>query len=241
MKSSYPLVLFGIVALGVVTFAGLLFLPLGLLKPRTLTVTGEASTYQKNEVATFTAGVSGVGSEKEKVLSEVNGKMTTLTAAVKGFGIPAADIKTQNVTIYQEEETYYEKGVAKIRLGQWRASNSISITLREVGRASELADLLGRSGANNVGGPNFSTDGGDDGRAALLGEAVANAKAKAKIVAQSSGEKLGKIVSITEGAPTYSYPLRAEGLGGGSVPTPTEPGTTPISASVTVIFELRPF
>ncbi|HNZ84634.1 MAG TPA: SIMPL domain-containing protein, partial [Candidatus Woesebacteria bacterium] len=128
------------------------------MQPETVTVTGEAKSTQKNQIATFNAGVDAVNSDKDKAISDVNSKMEAIIAAVKDFGIKEEDIKTQNLSIFQQEETYYEGGVQKSRKGQWRISNGVEIVLREVDKASKLTSLLTSTGANNVYGPNFSFD-----------------------------------------------------------------------------------
>ncbi len=210
------------------------------LKPaRTVTVVGEARNQKKSEIASFSAGVNAVNDSKEKAISEVNEKTAAIIGSVKEFGIKAEDIKTQNLNIYQNQETYYEDGRQKQRPGQWSVSNSIEIKLRDVDRANSLADLLGKSGANNVYGPNFSLDDNPDEANSLFSEAVDNAKTKAENVAKSSGKKLGSILSITEGVtssgPVPLYRMDAGGGGGAGL----EPGTGTVSKSVTVVFELR--
>lgn len=205
---------------------------------RTITVTGEAKTQEKSQIATFDAGVSVVNDNKDAAIEEVNEKIQTIIDSVKDFDIKEENIKTQNLSVYQAEETYREEGVEKRRPGQWRVSNTITVTLRDVDQTSDLADLLSRSGATNVYGPNFSLDKTQQAEESLLGEAIKNARSKAEIMAQSSGGKLGKIISVSEGyqGPTLTR-FAPEGYGGGG--TPIEPGTATVQKTVTVVFELK--
>ena len=210
------------------------------LKPaRTVTVVGEARSQKKSEIASFSAGVNAINDSKEKAITEVNDKVGAIIASVKEFGIKSEDVKTQNLNIYQNQETYYEEGRQKQRPGQWSVSNSIEIKLRDVDRASSLADLLGKSGANNVYGPNFSLDDDPAAADALFAEALENAKTKAGNVAKASGKKLGNILSIIEGVsfsgPVPMYRMEAGGGGGAGL----EPGSGTARKSVTVVFELK--
>lgn len=208
--------------------------------PRTITVVGSAQTQKANEVATFTAGVSAVNDDKQKAVNEVNTKVTDLIQAVKKFGVAAGDIRTQNMNIYQNQETYYEGGAQKQRMGQWNVSNSVEMTLRDVAKASEFSDLLSQSGANNVYGPNFSLDNRPTNDAKLMQEAIADATAKAKAMAKNSGMALGKVITIQEGSDQNPVIYSAKGMGlGGGGGAPTEPGSTSVSKSVVVTFELR--
>lgn len=210
------------------------------LPAETVTVSGEARQTQKNQIASFTAGVDAVNDSKDKAVADVNSKMDSLTKSAKAFGIKEGDIKTQSLSFYQNEETYYDNGVAKSRKGQWRVSNSVEITLREIDRASALADMLASSGANNVYGPNFRFDDTTEFENALFDQAIKNAKTKAETIAVASGRKLGKVISVNEGGgssnifPMYSM-KGAEGGGG----APIEVGSGTITKSVTVIFELK--
>ncbi len=206
--------------------------------PSVITVTGTAQSQHKNQVASFSAGVTAVNDNKDNAVTDVNGKVTAIIEAVKVFGIPAEDIKTQNLNIYQNEETYYEEGRQKSKLGQWRVNNTVEITLRNVDQAGALADVLTQSGANNVYGPNFTMDDTTSFETELIDAAIKNAQEKAGKVAASSGRRLGKIINVSEGVNSSGvYPLYREGMGGGG--GPAEPGSGTVSKSVTVTFELR--
>jgi uncharacterized protein len=208
---------------------------------QTVTVSGEAKTQQKNQTARFSAGVNSIYDDKDKAIQEVNQKMQALIDAVKGFGIPQEDIKTQNISVYQSEEMYYDSGTQKSRPGQWRVSNSIEIKLKDITRATALSEILSSSGATTIYGPDFSIDDTDEASKELLQKAIDNAREKAEIMANASNKNLGEVLSVNEGYTQspgiYSMALDAGGRGGGG--SPTEPGSQTISKSVTVTFELK--
>lgn len=203
----------------------------------TVTVIGEAQTREENKRATFTAGVNIVKDKKEQAIDEVNQKITAITEAVKAFGIKSEDIKTQNLSIYQEDETYMEGGREKRRLGAWRVSNSVEIVLRDVAKAGALADVLSKTGANSVYGPNFTLDEESQTGTTLLSAAVTDARKKAEILAKASGKTLGSIITLTEGSAAQGATrmFTAEGMGGGA---DLQPGSETVQKSVTVTFSL---
>lgn len=216
---------------------------ISILPAATITVTGEAKAEQANNIATFQASVSATGEDKQKVTNEVNTKMTALVTAVKNFGIPDADIQTQVVAV--NEEPVYEIMIYPPRdtgKKQWRAMNSIQITLRKVDQASALTDLLNKSGATDVYGPNLRADDTTATQADTLAAAINDARAKAQKVANASGRSLGKVINVVEGgASSYPVPYLMEARGGAdtkAVP-PVEPGTQTVYKTVTVIFELK--
>lgn len=210
------------------------------LQPETITVVGEAKSTLKNQIASFSVGVDAVNSDKDEAISEVNTKMEVIVEAIKGFGVADQDIKTNNLSIFQQEESYYEGGVQKSRKGQWRVNNSVEIILREVDKASELASLLTSTGANNVYGPNFSFDDVSQAQKDLYEVAMKDANDKAEILAKISGRKLGKVVNVSEGVegstPVYKMAM-LEDLGSGGVSV--EPGSGTVRQSLVVVFELK--
>lgn len=204
----------------------------------TVMVTGESRTQVKNQVASFSAGVEVINDKKDEASKEIKQKMEAMVAAVKKFGISEGDIKTQSLNYYQQEETYYDNGVQKTRKGQWRISSTVDITLRDVGKADGLADLLASSGANNVWGPNFSIDDTSAVETELFEKAMKNAGEKAAAAAKAAGRSLGKVISVSEGSGSGLYPMFRGAEGGGGAPA-LEPGTGTVSKTVTVSYELK--
>jgi len=212
---------------------------LTLANERTITVTGTSEQQTKNQIAMFTAGVTSVKDKKEDAVSEVNAKMEEMVTALKNFGIVTPDIKTQNASIYQMQETYYEDGRQKSRPGQWSVSNNIEIVLRDVDKAAALSDLLAKSGANNVYGPTFSLDQTTGFEEKLAAAAIEDARKKAEAMAVSSGATLGEVVNVVEGYNAPIYPVYALGGRGGGGGAAVEPGSSTVSKTVTVTFRLE--
>lgn len=203
-----------------------------------IVVTGTSKEQKRNEIARFTAGASSVNDDRDTAVSEVNEIVVKITEAVKTFGIKEADIKTSNLSIYQEEESYWENGVQKRRKGQWRVSNNIEVVLRNVDEASQLADILTKNGATNVYGPMLSLDDSQKAADELLASAIEDAREKAEIMAEAAGGVLGEVVSVVEGSSATSVyrSMVFEGGGGG---IPIEPGSSTVSKSVVVSFRLK--
>lgn len=229
----------------ILLFAGLFFIPWRLvswgnvsIKPsKTITVQGMAKTQMTNQIATFTAGVNAVKDNRDQAIEEVNGKIAAMMEVLKQASIPEEDVKTQNMNIYQNEESYYEDGRQKTRLGQWRVSNTLELKIRDTANVDNISNLLTQAGANNVWGPNFSLDNTEDQEKELLQQAVDNAKEKAIDIALTNGHMVGQLLTITEGSVTGVYPFAMKEMGGGG--GGAEPGTGTVQKYVTVTFELR--
>lgn len=207
---------------------------------QTVMVTGTAKTQIKNQVASFTAGVSSVDINKETAITQVNASVQKVIEAVKTFGIATADIQTANISIYQEEEPVDTSVSRRTKPGQWRVSNTITVKLRDISRASEFTDLLSSSGATNVYGPNFSIENVKNVDQQLYVEAMQDAKIKAQAMASAGNHKLGAVVSISEGGTSgIIQPFAKDAIGGLGGAAPIEPGSQDVTKSLTVIFELR--
>lgn len=198
----------------------------------TVVVMGESETKQANEVASFSVGVNVIKEKKEEAVDEVNKRVKELTISIKDFGIVEGDIQTQNVNVYEQQETDKSKN------NQWVVNSTIEITLRDMSKANALMDLLNKSGANNIYGPSFRIENTTDTEKTLYNSAMADAKEKAGLIANSSGRKLGKVINVVEGGSgNYSpiYKTLSSGDGGAEL----SPGTSTISKTLTVTFEFK--
>ncbi len=207
---------------------------------RMVTVTGYAESKEKNQIANYSAGVNAVKDNKDEAVKEVNDKIAAITQAVKDFGVDPSDIQTQSMSVYQRQDSVWDNGVQKSKPGQWDVNNTVSVTLRDVEKAAAMADLLTKSGATNVYGPNFQLDTSKKAEDTLMADAIADAKVKAEAMAVASGTSLDKVISVSEGSSGGGvYPLYAamDGRGGGG--SSVEPGSTSISKSVTVVWSLK--
>lgn len=197
----------------------------------TVVVTGESKVKQINEVASFSAGVNVVNANKEQAIAEVDKKINELIDSIKAFGIASGDIKTQNVSLYQQQDPNLSP--------KWVVNNTVEVTLRDVTKTQDLMNLLNKSGANNIYGPNFRIEESNETEKSLFDSAITDAREKATIIAKSAGRKLGKVVNVSEGSGGTVYPMysmKADGLGGGAA---AEPGTSTISKTLVVSFELK--
>ncbi|OGC51725.1 hypothetical protein A2W32_02750 [candidate division WWE3 bacterium RBG_16_37_10] len=227
-----------------ITLSTLGFIKIGTVKieaDQTITVTGSSEKQKKNERATYSAGITVTNAEKAKAVSEANEKSSRITQAVKQFGIPQEDMKTSNINVMQDQESYYDNGILKYRPGNWRVNINIEIVLKDIKRIDDLTNLLTSLESTDLYGPNLSLDSSNEDESVLLAAALENAREKADALAQSSGRRLGKLVSVVEGFSQSIYPIsyyaKAGGMGGGGAEI--EPGTTTLSKMVTATFRLE--
>lgn len=211
------------------SFGSLTFRP-----AQTVTVTGTSREQQQNNEASFSVGVNEYDADRDAAVALVNETINTIIADLKEFGIPEGDIKTESVSFSRLDDPYRPDVN-----GQWSANSSITVTLRDAERVNELSTLLSASGATNVYGPNFRVAEGTQSEEQLLQSALENAREKAGAIAEKSGVELGKVLSVDETMTGGGviYPMMDRG--GGGMGSAIEPGTTTVSKSVQVTFELK--
>lgn len=211
------------------SFGSLTFRP-----AQTVTVTGTSREQQANNEASFSVGVNEYDSDRDAAVALVNETINGIIADLKEFGIADGDIKTESVAFSRLDDPYRPDVN-----GQWSASSNITVTLRDASKVNELSNLLSSSGATNVYGPNFRVAEGSQSEEQLLQSAMDNAREKAAAIASGSQAELGKVISVDEsmsGGGVIPMFDSMSARGGGAA---IEPGTTTVSKSVQVTFELK--
>lgn len=209
-------------------------------KTDTFSVTGEGKVITKPDIATTSVGVQAQGATVKAVQQELNNKINQVTAAVKKVGVSDKDIQTTNYSI---SPTYdYREPTQKI-LG-YSASSQLLIKSRDLDKINEVIDAATGAGANQVGGINFDVDDKTKAENEAREKAVADAKRKAETAAKAAGFYLGKIINYNENLGGYRGPMPMYAKAEGAVavdraPTQIEPGSTEITVSVSLSYEIR--
>jgi uncharacterized protein YggE len=110
--------------------------------------------------------------------------------------------------------------------------------VRELAKVGDTIDLGVAAGANTVSGPSLARDDQDKLYRDALKAAVANAREKAKALADGANATLGDIQSLTESPLESGGPVTFSALAKDSAGTPIEPGTAKITATVRVVFAI---
>ena len=202
-------------------------------RPGTISVDGSGSVETEPDTATTSFGVVTQGATAQEAMSQNSEAMKKVIDALKRAGVPAKDLQTQYVSL----DPRYDNQGREI-LG-YNASNSVSAVVRELAQVGHVIDAGIGAGANNVSGPSLSREDRDKLYHEALAKAVADAKAKADVLARAAGVTVGPVQSMTE-SPQGGGPMPiAFGAMRAAADTPIETGTTQITAGVRVVFTLR--
>jgi uncharacterized protein len=162
-----------------------------------ISVTGEAHISVPPDLAEIDAGVSSDAKTAREASDANNAAMGKVLLVLKSAGIDTKDYQTSQLSL-QPESSIPKPGTAATIIS-YRASNRVTIRLRDVTKVANVIDALVKAGVNDIGGINFMVSQAskllDDARE----QAIADARHKAEIYAKAAGVTLGPPLSISEG------------------------------------------
>ena len=200
-----------------------------------VSVTGEATVEATPDMATISLGVTTDGDTAAAAMAANTAALQAVMARLNSSGIENRDLQTSNLTLNPNWVGYDAGSVPTI--AGYVASNMLNVRVRALDTLGAVLDASIADGANTMNGITFELStprpAQDDARRA----AVEDARARATLLVEATGGKLGKILSITEnqgyGAPSPMYRSEAS-----ADPVPVASGQIGLMASVTVVFEI---
>jgi uncharacterized protein len=205
--------------------------------PPAITVSGEATISVAPDLAQVEAGVTSDGKTAREASEANNVTMGKVLLALKAAGIDAKDIQTSRLSL--QPQSAPNRSTTNAIVG-YRASNQVTVRLRDVATVANTIDLLVGAGANDIGGINFMVSQAskllDDARE----QAVADARRKADIYAKAAGVTLGTPLSISEeGSPGPVF--RGKMMAAAPMATtPVAQGEQALSVTVSVSWAIKP-
>ncbi len=205
--------------------------------PPSISVTGEATISVAPDQAQVDGGVTSDAKTAREASDANNAAMSKVLAALKGAGLDDKDVQTSRLSL---QPKYAPDRSGPTNIIGYRASNRVTIKVRDVAKVANVIDVLVGAGANEINGINFVVSQAskvlDDAR----DKAIADARRKAEIYAKAAGVTLGEPISISEesGAPTPMYrnkmaaPMAASGA-------PVAQGEETLSVTVSVSWAIR--
>jgi uncharacterized protein YggE len=164
--------------------------------------------------------------------------MTKIVAAIKKLGIADKDIATAMVSL---SPTYnYPNNQTPVVRG-YQLANSITITVRDLAKLSDVLDDSVAAGATTVDGVSFDVADRTAAEAQAREAAVKDAKAKADTYAKGLGIAITGVASVSESVATpiwygANFAAGAVAQDKASTPTPVLPGSTDVVINVQVSF-----
>lgn len=229
-----------------------------------LPVLGTGEVFAVPDTGSFSFSVSETAKTVTAAQDAASKKINSIIAALKSMGVDEKDIKTENYSSYPKYEygtsvcprplypttdgsasSYYCPPNKQVLTG-YQVDQSISVKVRKVADAGTILTKVGSFQPEYISGLSFVVDDPDAVQAEARDKAIADAKAKAKVLAKSLGVKLGKILDFQEGN-IDGYPIyyAKDAMAGDitsqtSVTPPETPlGQNKVTSTVTITYEIR--
>ncbi|MCR8546698.1 SIMPL domain-containing protein [Salipiger sp. P9] len=200
-----------------------------------LTVTGDGRAAAVPDMATVTLGVTAEHKEPGAAMNEASRVAGAILARLDALGIAARDRQTSDIGL-QPVWTDYNSNRAREITG-YVANNRLTVRVRDLARLGEVLGAVTEDGANRLSGLSFGLQEPgpvmDDARR----DAVADAMAQARVLAEAAGVGLGAVLSISEAGGGYAPEPMMEMARVSSVPVAA--GESVLTARVTMVFALE--
>jgi uncharacterized protein YggE len=194
-----------------------------------VTVVGTASATARPDRASLSLGVQSRRPSAQSALQVVDERAATLVSALRDAGARDEDLRTTGLNLWFDQSAR-----------EYVASYSINVTVPadDAGRFLDAAaEVAGDELMLN--GITFSVADPAAVVAPLREVAVADARAKAEVLAAAVGAALGPVVTVVEGGPGGAVPVFKAGAARLAMAAPIEGGSETMNLQVTVTFELE--
>ncbi|MFA7309925.1 MAG: SIMPL domain-containing protein [Candidatus Paceibacterota bacterium] len=224
----------------------------GVAASNTINVSGEGEVFAVPDTATFSVSVIETAKDVTTAQTAAVKKGNDIVAYLKSQGINEKDIQTTDYSVNPQYE--YTQGVCPSSgycppgrqvLTGFQVSETLTVKVRDTTKAGTLLSGVGTRGASNVSGLSFTIADEDLLKAQARDKAIAQAKAKAEVLAKSLGVNIVRVVGFNEndGDRIYYAKTMALGMGGAdsaAAPAPEiQTGQNKITSNVNITYEIR--
>lgn len=201
----------------------------------TLTVSGEGVVRAVPDQAVLMIGVTTQAETAAAALAANSAALSSVLAQLTAAGIAERDMQTSNLSINPNWSNY--DGSSESKITSYIATNQLEVRIRALDTLGAVVDAAISDGANTLNGLTFGVSDPKPMMNEARKAAVADARARAEVLAGAVGAKLGRIVSISDGG-NYAGPapmFRADAAAGAP---PVQGGEVGLTATVTMTYEI---
>jgi uncharacterized protein YggE len=210
--------------------------PAQIAPPPAISVTGEANVSVPPDLALVDAGVTSEAKTAREASDANNAAMGKVLSALKAAGIDEKDLQTSRLSL-QPQSAPNRTGPPAIT--GYRASNRVTIRVRDVSKVAAVIDTLVGAGANEIGGIHFMVSQASKLLDEARDKAVADARRKAEIYARAAGVTLGAPLSISEEGSPGPILHRSKMSAGMVAAAPVAQGEETLSVTVNVSWAIK--
>jgi uncharacterized protein YggE len=207
-----------------------------------LRVQGSAEVRVAPDLAAVRLGVAEEARTAQEAQSAVTEAAGAIVDAVRAVGIAERNVQTVRLVLSPVYSPRRPGNREEPRIVGYRASNTVSIRVEDLGSVGQVIDAALEAGANQMERVSFGLQDDRAVRQQALRQAIAEARGKADAMADALDVKLDAIVSVTEDNVSVRQPVmeaaRVMALQGGAS-TSVSPGEVSVSALVSIAYRIE--
>ena len=204
--------------------------------PRTLSVSGTGSVAAAPDLVEITVGVTTTAATAGAALAANNTRAGKVFDFLRASGVGPGDMQSTNISVSPQFRPRRGNEPVEPEVIGYTVRNNVHITVRDLAGFGVVLDGIVNAGANMVQGIRFGIAERDDMEQKAMANAVRDAVARARNIADAAGIELGPVLSISAGgvgpAPRQ-FLARAEASS-----VPVAAGELTVRAQVSVVFEI---
>jgi len=210
-------------------------------KRRTVSVTGVGEVMASPDLAILSVAVETTATKAGDAVNENATRSAKVATALRGMLTKEDKLTTTSYSVEPRYDTRPRGEPGEARIIGYIARNEVQVEVHKIDAIGGLIDAGIGAGANRVSGLQFTLSNRNEQLRAALQKAAGEARAQAESVATALGVTLKQLISAT----TSTGPIFARRLDVGMVareahaPTPIEPGTVSVSATLQVTYEIE--
>ena len=204
-----------------------------------ISVSGEGKISVKPDQVVINFGIENIGKDATEVKKLNDETVDKTLKFIKEFGILSSDYKTTDVSLNRNYD--YEK-----KKYNYRASQSVTIILKNLSRYDSLMMGLVDNGINSISNVEFKTSKLEEYKSEARKLAMKEAQHKAEDYVSVLNQKIGKAITINDNTqtyfpqPMYRMAMADKEISGNSIPKETiAVGEIEVVATVSVSFILE--
>lgn len=206
--------------------------------PPTITVNGEATISVPPDIAQIDSGVTTEAKTAREASDANNKAMNGVLLALKNAGLAEKDIQTSRLSL-SPQSAASRNANAPFQIVGYRASNRVTVTIRDITKVADTIDVLVGAGANEISGISFMVSKASKLLDEARTEAIVDARRKAEIYARAADIALGAPLSISEETTPGPIPYRKMAVGVAAA-APVAQGEETLRVTISVSYELKP-
>jgi uncharacterized protein YggE len=161
---------------------------------RMVTVSGQGEVSGAPDRARLGMAVEETSTDLKAAQARVNGVVRTYLTQARALGAKDEDLSTAGLSINSEYD--YSGGKGRKFVG-YHVTRTITVVVRDLDKIGDYLQRATDAGINNVSNPQLESSKADDLGRQALAKAALDAQAKAKVLADALGVKLGTVRTIS--------------------------------------------